>query len=108
MPNKIRLTVGGIQYSVVSDDSEEYIKSIGRELEMRMNYFAQKNPFLSTTMTAVLAAMEGFDAAHKAHEENEHLKAEMNKLLGEMAVLKSNQNAYKGYNGSDTNYDKQF
>lgn len=89
MANKIRITVGGINYSIMSDDSEEYLKEIGRELELRMNYFAKKNPFLSTTMTAVLAALEGYDNAKKARAENEQLKAEINRLVSELAVLKS-------------------
>lgn len=90
MANKIRITVGGINYSILSDDSEEYLKEIGRELELRMNYFAKKNPFLSTTMTAVLAALEGYDNAKKAKAENEMLKTEINRLVAEIAVLRSN------------------
>ncbi|MBQ3817222.1 MAG: cell division protein ZapA [Clostridia bacterium] len=92
MANKIRITVGGINYSIVSDESEEYLKELGAGLELRMNYFAKKNPFLSTTMTAVLAALEGYDNAKKAKAENEKLKSEINRLIAEIAVLKSNSN----------------
>lgn len=90
MANKIRITVGGIKYSVISDDSKEYLKELGRELELRLDYFAKKNPFLSTTMVAVLAALEGYDNAKKAQLENEQLKSEVNRLTCELAIQKSN------------------
>ena len=90
MANKIRITVGGIKYSVISDDSEEYLKELGRELELRLDCFAKKNPFLSTTMVAVLAALEGYDNAKKAQLENEQLKSEINRLTCELAIQKSN------------------
>lgn len=102
MANKIRITVGGIKYSVISDDSEEYLKELGRELELRLDYFAKKNPFLSTTMVAVLAALEGYDNAKKAQLENEQLKSEINRLTCELAIQKSNsQVASTDRKGSD-------
>ncbi len=90
MTNKIRLTVGGINYSIMSDQSEETLTQLGRELELRMDYFAKKNPFLSTTMVAVLAALESYDNESKLRLENEELKAELNRLIGENTILKSN------------------
>ncbi len=95
MANKIRLTVGGIKYSIISDDSEEYLRELGRELELRLDYFAKKNPFLSTTMVAVLAALEGYDNAKKAQLENERLKSEVNRLTCELAIQKSNSQIAK-------------
>jgi len=52
MLNKIRFVVGGITYSIMSEDSAEYIESLGRELDHKMDALAKQNPFLSTTMTA--------------------------------------------------------
>lgn len=95
MANKIRLTVGGIKYSIISDDSEEYLRELGRELDLRLDYFAKKNPFLSTTMVAVLAALEGYDNAKKAQLENERLKSEVNRLTCELAIQKSNSQIAK-------------
>ncbi len=90
MANKIRLTVGGINYSIMSDKSEEELTKLGRELELRMDHFAKKNPFLSTTMVAVLAALESYDNEANLRRENEELKAEINRLVGENTILKSN------------------
>ena len=95
MANKIRLTVGGITYSVISEDSEEYLKELGRELDARLEYLAKKNPCLSTAMVAILAALEGFDNAKKAQPENERLKIEITRLASEAAVAKSEASAAK-------------
>ena len=58
MAHQIKFTVGGIHYCINSDDDEAYVKSIANELEQKMDILAKKSPFLSTTMVAVLAALE--------------------------------------------------
>lgn len=88
MPKNIRITVGGIQYSVSSDDDEAYVKGIANELERRMNYLSEKNKFLSTTMVAVFAALEAYDNAKKMQLENDELRLEIKRLLEETACAK--------------------
>ena len=66
MANNIRLKIGGIEYSISSDDDETYIRRIAGELERRMNAVQTRSPFLSTTMAAVMTAMETLDEAKKA------------------------------------------
>lgn len=95
MANKIRLTIGGMQYSVISEDSQEYLTRLGRELELRLDHLAKKNPFLSTTMIAVLAALEGMDSAKKVSQENERLLNEVNRLLEELTIARSEAAAYE-------------
>ena len=63
MANIIRITVGGIPYSISCEDDEAYVKSLANELESRMNTLAKNKPFLSTTMVAVMSALEAFDTA---------------------------------------------
>lgn len=89
MLNKIRFVVGGITYSIMSEDSAEYIESLGRELDHKMDALAKKNPFLSTTMIAVLAAMEAADAAKKAELENAELRRKLDDMTEQYAIAKS-------------------
>ncbi|MBE6728170.1 MAG: cell division protein ZapA [Ruminococcaceae bacterium] len=89
MANKIRLTVGGISYSVYSEDSEEYVREIGRELEHKMDKLAKNNPFLSTTMVAVLAALDATDALKKAEAQNNELINEIKALSERCALARS-------------------
>ena len=89
MANKIRFTVGGITYSIMSEDNEAYIESLGRELDHKMDALAKKNPFLSTTMIAVLAAMDAADAAKKAELENTELRRQLNDMTEKYTIAKS-------------------
>lgn len=88
MSNKIRLKIGGIEYSVTSEDDEAYIISLGAELEKKMNSVRAKSPFLSTTMAAVMTALEAMDESKKILEENERLRLENKRLLEESAMAR--------------------
>lgn len=99
MANNIRFTVGGITYSISSEDTAEYIESLGRELDHKMDMLAKKNPFLSTTMVAVLAAMDAADAAKKAELENAELRRRLDEMTERYAIMKS---------AAESNYRPQF
>lgn len=88
MANKIRFTVGGIGYSIFSEDSEEYIHALGRELEIRMDRLAKQNPFLSTTMVAVLAAMDASDALKKTEEQNNELRRQLKEMTERCTIAR--------------------
>ena len=108
MANKIMFTVGGIQYAVVSEDDEAYIKTIGRELDREMDKLAKQNPFLSTTMVAVLAAMDALDIAKKAEIQNAELSAQLKEMTEKYAVAHSNADlAERRLQQSDENNAKK-
>ncbi len=88
MSNKIRLRIGGIEYSVTSNEEESYILSLGAELEKKMNTVMAKSPFLSTTMAAVMTALETMDDTKKIQTENEGLRLENKRLLEEAAMAR--------------------
>lgn len=88
MPNKVRLKIGGIEYSITADEDEAYIRGLGSELERRINKIQQRSPFLSTTMAAIMSALESLDEQKKAMAENEQLRLEVKRLLEETACAK--------------------
>lgn len=88
MSNKIRLKIGGIEYSVTTDDDESYILSLGAELERNMKTIQAKSPFLSTSMAAVMTALEALDESRKQKAENEKLRLENKRLLEEAAMAR--------------------
>lgn len=95
MPNVIRMKIGGIEYSITSDEDAAYIKGLGSELEQKLNRIKQKSPFLSATMTAVISALESLDECRKAEAENEKLRLEIKKLLEESACARLDADIYK-------------
>ena len=88
MSNKIRVKVGGMEYCLNSDDDELYIKNLAAELDRRLDSIAKKSPFLSTTMTAVVAALEYSDQAKKQALENEELRQDLRRALEDTACAK--------------------
>ncbi len=88
MANNIRLKIGGIEYSISAEEDEAYIRRIAAELERRMNTVQARSPFLSTTMAAVMTALETLDEAKKAENECEKLRLEIKRLLEETAMAK--------------------
>ena len=69
MMNQIRLTVGGVKYTVKSDENAEYLNALGNELEDRLRRITKRNPTLSTTMVAIIAELVASDEAKKAKDE---------------------------------------
>lgn len=88
MPNVVRLKIGGIEYSITADEDEAYIRGLGSELERRIGKIQQRSPFLSTTMAAIMSALESLDEQKKALAENEKLRLEIKRLLEETACAK--------------------
>lgn len=88
MANKIRITVGGIDYIIASEDEETYVRKIGDELNMKLDTLARNNPYLSTAMVAILAALEYCDNAKKATAASEEAKAEFKRVSEELACAR--------------------
>lgn len=88
MANKFRITVGGIDYVIASDDDETYVRRIGDELNAKLDTLARQNHFLSTTMVAVMAALDYCDTAKKANMQCEEVKATLKSTAEELACAR--------------------
>jgi len=88
MANKIRLTVGGIEYTITSNDEESYVRKVGDQLNRRLEELSRHNPFLSTTMVAVLAALDFCDDATKAITDGDSLKMELKRAVEDAACAR--------------------
>ncbi len=88
MANKIRITVGGIDYIISSEDDEVYVRKIGEELNHKLDSLARSNPYLSTAMVAILAALEYCDNAKKAVAAAEAAKADLKGISEDLACAR--------------------
>lgn len=88
MANRIKLVVGGMDYIIRSDDDESYIRNLGDELNRRLDRLSRKNPYLSTTMVAILAALEFCDEAKKNQNAIDQLRLEHKSTLEELACAR--------------------
>ena len=76
MSNKVKLLIGGFEYSILADPGEEaYYYSLADQLNQRIEELSRSSHF-STAMAAVFAALESCDNAKKASAELERLQRE--------------------------------
>ena len=68
MANRIKVTVGGTEYYIVSDDEELYVRNLADELNRRLDKLSNDNRYLSTTMVATYTALNILDELTKAEK----------------------------------------
>ena len=87
MPNKNRdrLEICGTEYIITSDEPERYMLELGAQLDRDMRTLMNGDPRVSTTMAAVLAAMNNADIARKATDAADNLRALMKEYLDDNA-----------------------
>ena len=86
MANRIRLTVGGLEYVVVSEEDETFV----RRLNQKLDDIKQKNRCLSTTMVAVLAALDYSEQLAKSRQECEQLHLQLKHAVEDAACARLN------------------
>jgi len=60
-PGQIRVNIFGSEYSLVSDDNENYVKEIARYLDEKMRQIDKNIAIKSASKIAVLAALNVID-----------------------------------------------
>ncbi len=89
MPNRINVNVVGTTYTVVTDESEEYISKIAKDVDKRMREVLRENDKASITMSAVMAAFDLCDALYKTDETAENMRTQIKDYMSYMAKAKA-------------------
>lgn len=79
--NKIKLNICGCDCAISSDDSENYIRSVGDEVQKTMSGIMKKNERVSVSLAAVITALSYCDDAHKASDSAENLRSQIKDYL---------------------------
>ena len=82
--NKIKLNIVGTEYSIVSDEPVSYMTELGMQVDKEMREIMQ-DPRISTTMAAVLVALNNADAVRKAEGAADNLRSQMKGYLDDNA-----------------------
>lgn len=85
---KVKLNICGTSYTVTSDDTEEYMFSIGEKVDKKVKDILSKNPHFSVLMAAELAALEYCDLLSKSNINIENLRKELNGYTDSLNDLK--------------------
>lgn len=91
MKSRVTLAIGGMEYTVVSEESEEYIRKSARLVDQNIAEIKAASS-LSSLTCAVLAAMNIADKYYKAEESCENMRAQIQSYAEECAQLRSELN----------------
>jgi cell division protein ZapA len=86
--NKVELRIAGKDYTLVGIEPEEYIQRVGLYIDKKMIEIMRASSKLSTSMAAVLTAINVGDDYFKCHENEMNLEKELKKAQEELEALK--------------------
>ena len=87
--NKVRLTIGGLDYRLTTDGDINYIKNIGEEVDEIITDLLHNHPKLSQVQASVLCALEYADRFHQAEKNADYLKAQIQIYMEDAARAKT-------------------
>lgn len=86
--NKVIVRIMGQEYTLVSDDSREYMQRVSNLVDDKMKEITLANKKLSTSMIAVLTALNSTDEYLKMKDERDHLLKKLEDPSIEVAELR--------------------
>ena len=87
--NKVKLTIAGAEYSIITEEEVKYVKDLGRELDRAITKTMKANNRISTTQAAVLAALDFADECKKATQTADRLREQIKDYLDDASSAKS-------------------
>jgi cell division protein ZapA len=87
--NKVKLSIGGAEYTVIAEDDARYVQSLGKELDRALAAIMKANDRLSVTQAAILLALDYADECKKATETADRLREQIKDYLDDASNAKS-------------------
>ena len=79
--NRIRLHIAGSDYTLTTDEPEEYVRKLAREVDERIASALGTDDRVSTMMAAILACLDLANEAHKAGDSADNLRGQIQGYL---------------------------
>lgn len=87
--NRVKLRICNSDIVISSDDSEQYIKEIAAEVELKIENLKAHSSGISITNAAIFAAMEFCDEAFKANGSADNLRTQIKEYLEDAASART-------------------
>ena len=87
--NRVTIKICGYDFIISSDDSEEYIRSIGQKVEDHINRLMNYSNSMSTSMASIFTALEFCDESVKSREAADNLRSQVKEYLDDAVRAKS-------------------
>ena len=85
----MELRIGGKDYTIVGSEPEEHIQRVGLYIDKKMCEIMKMNNKLSTSMVAVLTALNVADEYFKLRDSELNLRKELKRLHEQVESLKA-------------------
>lgn len=106
--NKVEVRIAGKDYNLKGVESEEYLQKIALYIDKKMNEIMRSNSKLSTSMAAVLTAVNVADDFFKSRENEVLLKRECKHSQEELESLKELKRRLEEENASLSSMNTNF
>ena len=93
--NRVKLTIGGSEFVLSSDESTAYMEALGRAVDGEIRALMEENPRMSMNMAAVLTAINNADRARKAEAGADNLRTQVTEYLEENKALRAEMEALR-------------
>lgn len=97
--NKVVIRIASKDYTLIGVESDEYIQKVGLYIDKKMNEILIRNNRLSTSLAAVLTALNVADDFFKSRENEISIRKEKEIMIEELQRLKSESIKLKEENG---------
>ena len=86
--NKVKLNIGGVDYTISTEDDPKYVMALGDELDAMLTRAMRDNNRLSVTQAAILIALDYADQCKKAEVSADNLRSQIKEYLEDSARSK--------------------
>ncbi len=83
LKNRVKINICGMEYTILSEESEEYIKQIAKQIDYEMGNILEINTRFSVTMAAILTALKYCDGLKKSQHDADNLRIQIKDYLEE-------------------------
>lgn len=87
--NKVRLTIGGLDYRLTTDEDTAYMKNLGEEVDESISGLLSEHPKLSQVQASVLCALDYADRLHRTERGLDYLKTQIQIYMEDAARAKT-------------------
>ena len=87
--NKVKLSIAGADYSIITEDDVNYVSDLGKEVDRAITKTMKENPKISTTQASVLTTLMYADEFKKASTTADHLREQIKDYLDDASNAKS-------------------
>ena len=95
MRNRITVELCDKEFSLLSDEPEEYVKSLAKEINKLIEETAYKNLRISKSDAAVLTCLDLCDRNRKLSENNDNMRKTISQYIDEIGDLNRKLSAYE-------------